>query len=674
MNQTGRHCDHIKAVYDSRIASRERGETMHRAMLFLLGIAVAFSLTAMPTPAPAQGRVALVIGNDKYPNLPANEQLLKAVNDARAVGDALRKLGFTVISGENLNRAEMVNRVFAFMQSIKPGDIAVMFYAGHGVTVSGGNYLLPTDIPQLNDGEEARARNLALGEADIIADIQDKKARVTVLFLDACRNNPFRRPGLTRGVGGERGLARGREAEGVFSVYSAGFGQLALDRLEPNDASPNSVFTRVLIPQLARKDVHLGDMIIDVREEVAKLAAGIGHQQYPAYYDQTRGGRIYLAGRSIAVDPKPDAPLKADTQQQPEPQQKPAPGQTSELAELVAKVNELVVTVISTGLAPAQDDKKGESKPKRTGGSGFVVDPSGLILTVDYVLEHKDIEVTFSDGSKSKAALVGQDKLSGVALIKVERPTPLKPVTFGNSDSVRTGDRVLTISYRSGQRNAPATGTVSNPASEVLKTSGLKHIETDIAYLGMAGAPLFNMAGEVVGMSFGIISRGGGDVGLSVPARPLRSYIEHLRNFGEVRRRHIGVNVSNATKDAAEQAGLKETAGALVASVAEGSTAKQAGIQPGDIIVKAGGKPVKTTTDLVLQIADTPVGRSIELTIMRKRLELRAMVKVADSTPSAPPQTAANPGGESSSSFDRFFKEFFPPPDAGSAKSGDAAR
>ncbi len=264
-------------------------------------------MAAIAGPARAENRVALVIGNDRYPNLPADKQLSKAVNDARAIGQALEKIGFTVIRGENLDRRGMVDRLFAFTQKIQPGDMAVVFYAGHGVAISGGNYLLPTDMPLPQPGEEPRVRNMAIGEADLVADIQEKKARVAVLMIDACRDNPFRQPGVTRSIGGSRGLARGREAEGVFAVYSAGFGQSALDSLGPNDKSPNSIFTRALVPQLARADAHLGDIIIDMREEVAKLAASIGHQQYPAYYDQTRGGRVYLAPRAIAVEAKPAA-------------------------------------------------------------------------------------------------------------------------------------------------------------------------------------------------------------------------------------------------------------------------------------------------------------------------------------------------------------------------------
>jgi hypothetical protein len=279
---------------------------MRSGLTLCRALAIA-ALTLFPALRPvalhAENRVALVIGNNRYPNLAAEQQLAKAVNDANAMGDALERIGFTVIRGLNLDRQGMVDRLFEFTKKIAPGDTALLFYAGHGVAIAGGNYLLPSDVRIAGVGEESRVRNMAIGEADMVADIQERKPRVAVLVLDACRDNPFRQPGVTRSLGGERGLARGDEAQGVFAIYSAGFGQSALDNLGPNDPSPNSVFTRILVPALAHTDTHLADLVIDVREQVAKLAASVNHQQSPAYYDQTSGGRIYLAARPAAMPP-----------------------------------------------------------------------------------------------------------------------------------------------------------------------------------------------------------------------------------------------------------------------------------------------------------------------------------------------------------------------------------
>lgn len=280
----------------------------------IVSVATTAAVLFLAATADAQNRIALVIGNDRYQSLPEDKQLSKAVNDARTMGTVLEKLGFVVIRGENLSRQGMIDHLFAFTEKIKPGDLAVLFYAGHGIAFSGANYLLPSDVQPAEPDQQARVVKMAIGEADIISDIQERKARVAVMILDACRDNPFRRPGITRTVGTPRGLTRSHEGEGVFAVYSAGFGQAALDSLGPDDKSPNSVFTRVLAPALARSELHLGELVIDVREQVAKLAASINHKQYPAYYDQTLGGRIFLAPKrgakmggdlSLVVPPMP---------------------------------------------------------------------------------------------------------------------------------------------------------------------------------------------------------------------------------------------------------------------------------------------------------------------------------------------------------------------------------
>jgi hypothetical protein len=247
------------------------------------------------TPCYAEQRVALVVGNNRYPNLPADQQLRKAVNDSRAVGDALGRLGFEVIRGENLSRQGLVDNLDALTRRLSPGDTALFFFSGHGVSLGGGNYILPSDVPDVEAGQETRLARAALGETDIVTDLQARGVRVAVVVLDSCRTNPFRRAG-TKAVGGERGFARIDPVRGVFSLYSAGIGQTALDRLGDGDTNPNSVFTRVLVPALTRPGLDLSALAIDVREEVAKLASTVGHEQRPAYYDETIGGRVYLAG------------------------------------------------------------------------------------------------------------------------------------------------------------------------------------------------------------------------------------------------------------------------------------------------------------------------------------------------------------------------------------------
>jgi len=264
-------------------------------------------LLAAAGSAAAQQRLALVIGNDVYANLGPDEQLQKAVNDANAVGDALERIGFEVIRGANLGRAEMLEKLEALAARLAPEDTAFVFFAGHGVAIDGANYLLPSDVPA--GGSERLIRQAAIAEAAVIEALREQSVKVGVVVLDACRDNPFKGAG-TRSVGATRGLARPpEEPRGIFGIYSAGIGQTALDRLGEDDPNPNSVFTRVLAPALTQEGTSLIDVAYEVRDEVERLARSVGHEQTPGYYDQARGRDIYLAGRlddrEIAVVPDP---------------------------------------------------------------------------------------------------------------------------------------------------------------------------------------------------------------------------------------------------------------------------------------------------------------------------------------------------------------------------------
>jgi hypothetical protein len=270
-------------------------------------------------PAHAEKRVALVVGNDRYANLPQQAQLHNAVNDARAVAASLRQIGFDVIAGENLPRGALVDRFGDLMQRLEPGDTAFFFYSGHGVALDGVNYILPTDVPDAAAGQEARLKLAALGESDIIAELGGRGVRVAVVVLDACRTNPFgrTRPGGVRGVGGEKGLTAPPQVKGVFSLYAASAGQGAHDELYDGDPNPNSVFTRVLAPRLTKQGLDLAGLAFEVREEVARVAQGAGYEQWPAYYDGTIGGRVYLAGSppdggQPAREPPPREPTVSD--------------------------------------------------------------------------------------------------------------------------------------------------------------------------------------------------------------------------------------------------------------------------------------------------------------------------------------------------------------------------
>jgi hypothetical protein len=230
-------------------------------------------------------RVALVIGNDRYEQLPS---LQKAANDARAVGETLQRLGFEVIRIENAPRRVMNQKLVEFTGKIGRGDTAFFFYAGHGVEVKGINYLLPSDTPLARDGEEGLVTGEGIAADSIIERMQERGAKVSLLVLDACRDNPFKKPG-TRGVGTTRGLGQMMAPEGVFVLYSAGLGQTALDRLSDKDANPNSVFTRTFVTLLSKPGMSVQQVAKDTQLEVRRLAGTINHPQMPAYYDQILG-------------------------------------------------------------------------------------------------------------------------------------------------------------------------------------------------------------------------------------------------------------------------------------------------------------------------------------------------------------------------------------------------
>ena len=248
------------------------------AMASAAGIFLAFA-----APAYAAKRVALVIGNNDYKNVP---KLQKAVNDARTMGDTLKQLGFTVMVAENQTRQAFSQSLLAFDKAVDKGDTAFFFYAGHGFEIAGQNFLLPTDVPAATEGQEELVRDASILADRVIERLQNKGARTAILVFDACRNNPFERSG-TRAVAGGGGLAPMTQLpEGVFSVFSAGPRQTALDRLSNNDDNPNSVFTRTFAKELTQPGVNLVQVAQRTRRLVSEMAETVNHKQIPVYFDQ----------------------------------------------------------------------------------------------------------------------------------------------------------------------------------------------------------------------------------------------------------------------------------------------------------------------------------------------------------------------------------------------------
>ena len=261
----------------------------------LIALVVGFEFILAISPAEAKRR-ALIVGNDNYKHV---TPLKKAVNDANAIATTLQDLGFQIDIHNNLDRRTMNSAIANFTGTIEKDDEVVFFFSGHGIAVRGENYLLPIDVPAVNPGQEGFIRREAFQEDEIIHALKSAGARVSILILDACRNNPFPKKG-TRSLGRKVGLGRTvAPPEGTFVMYSAGVGQEALDRLSDDDPHPNSVYTRKLIPLLKVKGMQIVRVAKRLRSEVealAKTARAGPHRQYPSYYDELRGDFFFTPG------------------------------------------------------------------------------------------------------------------------------------------------------------------------------------------------------------------------------------------------------------------------------------------------------------------------------------------------------------------------------------------
>ncbi len=278
----------------------------------------------------------------------------------------------------------------------------------------------------------------------------------------------------------------------------------------------------------------------------------------------------------------------------------------------------------------------GTPSPRRANslGSGFIIDESGLVVTNNHVIADSDeISVILNDGTTLKAELIGTDKKSDLALLKVN-PNPAKPlkaVKFGNSDTVRLGEWVIAIGNPFSLGGTVTAGIVSARNRDIQSGPYDNYIQTDASInRGNSGGPLFNLNGDVIGVNTAIISPSGGSIGIgfAVPAKTALAVIDQLRDFKEVRRGWLGVRIQQVTDEIAESLSIKPTRGALIAGIDDKGPAKPAGIEPGDVVVKFDGKDIKEMRDLPRIVADTPVGKDVEVLIIRKGKEETKTVKL----------------------------------------------
>ena len=271
------------------------------------------------------------------------------------------------------------------------------------------------------------------------------------------------------------------------------------------------------------------------------------------------------------------------------------------------------------------DDKGGDGLSRKVSslGSGFVIDPAGLVVTNNHVIEGADeIIVNLTDGTSLKVTkILGHDPKTDLALLKVEPEKPLKAASFGDSSKMRVGDWVMAIGNPFGLGGSVTVGIISATRRDINAGSYDDFLQTDAAInRGNSGGPLFNMDGQVIGVNTAIISPSGGSIGIgfALPSNSAVHVIDQLKQFGETRRGWLGVHVQNVTEEIAASLGLPEPKGALVAKVSPESPAEAAGIQPSDVIVTFDGQPIDNMRSLPRAVAATAIGKSVDVELLRK--------------------------------------------------------
>jgi Do/DeqQ family serine protease len=288
---------------------------------------------------------------------------------------------------------------------------------------------------------------------------------------------------------------------------------------------------------------------------------------------------------------------------------------------------------------PGQNGRRGQSprqmpRPKQSAlGSGVLVTTDGYILTNNHVVDGAEsVTVDLTDGRSLAAKIVGTDKPSDLALLKAAG-SGFKAIALGNSDAVKVGDVVLAVGNPLNVGQTVTMGIISakGRSTGVGDGSYEDFLQTDAPINhGNSGGALVNMKGELVGINSQILSESGGNIGIgfSIPANMAKRVMDQLRTTGKVTRAQLGVTVQNVTADIASSLGLKQTGGAIISSVAEGSAADRAGIKRDDVIVSFNGQAVQDTNSLRNRVADAGPGTTADLVIIRDGAEKKIAVKL----------------------------------------------
>ncbi len=353
-------------------------------------------------------------------------------------------------------------------------------------------------------------------------------------------------------------------------------------------------------------------------------------------------------------------------------------------ADLVEKVQPAVVNISTTHVikAPKAPDRTKlpgneqfreffekyknrimpDDEPRRAKslGSGFIIDEDGYVVTNHHVIVGADvITVITNDGIEYDAKIVGQDADTDLALLKIEADDDLPYVEFGSSSDARTGDWVLAIGNPYGHGNSVTAGIISGHNRNLggrRNGNYVDYIQTDAPInKGNSGGPLFNMDGEVIGINSAIFSPTGGNIGIgfAIPSDDAARYIKLLRKEGKVSRGWLGVSINEVDEGVAESLGLEKARGVLLSSITPDGPADQAGLEVGDIILKWDGEDIKDSTSLQRAVADTVIGESVKVDILREGEEETVKVTTGAKPQSYNEETSETEGDSEESEQDQ---------------------
>ena len=264
-------------------------------------------------------------------------------------------------------------------------------------------------------------------------------------------------------------------------------------------------------------------------------------------------------------------------------------------------------------------------------GSGFIIDSKGIVVTNNHVIQGaEDIFVRVNGNKEYEATVIGADPLSDIAVLQIKSKEKFTSVKFGNSNKARIGDWVIAIGNPFGLGGTVTSGIISARNRSIGISRYEDFIQTDASInVGNSGGPLFDMEGNVIGINTAILGKQGSiGIGFSIPSNSAKKVIDQLIKYGETKRGWLGVRIQTVSKEIADVEKLDEPRGALVASVAEGSPSDKAGILAGDIILEFNGTLIKEMKELPLIVAQTEVGKTVEVKVWRNKEEITKKIKL----------------------------------------------